>query len=107
MAKLADLAISPATAEDIGEAQPSKEMHPAGMAVHPDLKSMEKMGMDMPKVGDKVHMEAHGHVVATHTSGMHVQLTHVAMKPLVEEKGPAEKLYGKAQKKEEKAEGEY
>lgn len=78
-----------------GPGQPVENMtYPSGMSVHPGTDEMGKMGVEMPKVGDKMHVEGHGHVTATHEHGFSVQMTHAAMKPHSEGKSSAEKMYG-------------
>lgn len=97
MAKLADLAMNDAEQEQAAEVKPgeSEKRYPPGMAMSIDKGTMQKAGMgDLAghAHGDEVHGEIHGKIVGTHESGVHLQVTHAALKKLG--KTAADKMYG-------------
>lgn len=106
MAKMASLGAGPQTQGDMAAAAPmATETHKSSAHVHAE--DMAKMGMKPGAPGGHVEGMVHGVIESSHEHGMTMRLTHGALKHAAEEKGAAEKLYGNAQKKEEKSEGSY
>jgi hypothetical protein len=73
----------------------SGDKYPYGLRVDLGHEEMQKLGMDsMPKVGDKVHLESHAHVVSAsehHNEGdeephrrVSLELRHMAVSPQAE-----------------------
>jgi len=51
-------------ARDSAKPSSLEDDYPYGHRVHLDHDDMEKLGMDMPQVGDKFHLRAHAHVAS-------------------------------------------
>lgn len=66
-----------------------QEDYPYGLRVSLGHEEMAKLGIDsMPKVGDKVHLQSHAHVISTHehsrdgqkpNRGVELELRHMAV----------------------------
>ena len=99
--------------DTMGDLNDNPENYPPGLRIYLTEKELEKIGLDMPKVGEMVHLMAMTKVCSTHASdgaagpgsGVCLQITH--MKAEVEDsedigdnepkdtRTPAQKIYGK------------
>lgn len=103
MAKLAHLAMNDAEQEQAAEVKPGESEHkyPPGLTMNIDKGTMQKAGMgevDGHAHGDEVHGEIHGKIVGTHEHGVHLQVTHAALKKVG--KSAAEKMYDRGSSKQ-------
>lgn len=97
--------------DTMGDLNENAENYPPGLRIYLTEAELEKTGLDMPKVGQMVHIMAMTKVCSTHASdgaagpgsGVCLQITHMKAEiedtedePEVEDKRtPAEKIYGK------------
>lgn len=92
MAEMTHMARSKKERKDMTKPSMMDDKYPYGLRVDLGHEEMQKLGMDsMPKVGDKVHLESHAHVVSASESShegdeephrrVSLELRHMAVSP--------------------------